>query len=98
MATTRQEDKLIQSGRETVRQISESAAEETRRIGEIAAGAGQDLARVGADVMQRNAELFQNTLRFGLETATAVMGRSTDQFSQTLHQAAERSTRNATSI
>jgi len=105
MANPRQEDRSIQSARETVRQIGESTAEETRRMGETAAEAGQDLARMSADAMQRNAEIFQSTLRFGLDTVTAMMGRSTDQLSRNfglsgdgVHEAAERSTRSAASI
>ena len=41
-------------------------------------------ARAGADLLQQNAETLQNALRFGLDMTTAVMGRSTDQFSRTL--------------
>jgi len=66
---------------------------------------GQQVARVGADLLQQNAETLQNALRLGLDMTTAVMGRSTDQFSRTLglsgdevQQATERSTRNAVSV
>jgi hypothetical protein len=57
------------------------------------------------DLLQQNAETLQNALRFGLEMATAVMGRSTDQLSRTLglsgnevQPATERSARNAATI
>jgi hypothetical protein len=105
MVNPRPEDKVTQSARDTVRRLGESTAEETRRMEASAAEAGQNLARVGADVMQRNAEVVQSALRFGLEMTTAVMGRSTDQFSRMFglsgneaQQAAERSTRGAASI
>jgi len=105
MADARQENKSRQTIDETVRSTSEKTAEQTRRIGEQAVESGQQVARVGADLLQQNAETLQNALRFGLDMTTAVMGRSTDQFSRTLglsgdevQQATERSTRNAVSV
>jgi Phasin protein len=82
---------------ETARQIGERAAEQTKRIGETSVEAGQEVTRVGADLLRQNAETLQNTTRFGSEMTTAVMGRSTDQFSRTfdVRQATEWSTRNA---
>jgi hypothetical protein len=60
------------------------------------------VARASANLLQQNAEALQNVWRFGLDMAQTVMGRSTDQLSQTLglsgneaQQATERSARNA---
>ena len=62
----------------------------------------EDAAR---EIIQQNAETLQNAWRFGLEMATTVMGRSTEQFGRTLglsgdgaQQATERSTRNVQTI
>jgi len=105
MANPRQEDKSIQAAEDAVRRTSEKTAEQTRRIGETAVEAGQEVARAGADVLQQNAETLQSALRFSLDTATAAMGRSTDQFSRTLglsgdeaQHAAERSARSAATV
>jgi phasin family protein len=104
MANPRQEDKSTQSVDDTVRRTAERTAEQTRRIGQTAAEAGEEVARAGANLLQQNAEL-QNAWRFGLDMATAVMGRSTDQLGRTLglsgseaQQATERSARNAETI
>jgi phasin family protein len=102
MANPRQEDKSNQNAEQTIRQASERTAEQTKRVGETAVEASQEVARVGADLLRQNAEAMQNALRFGLEMTTAVMGRSTDQVSRTLglsgnevQEATERSARNA---
>jgi hypothetical protein len=115
MANPRQEDKS-QNIEETARRttentaaqtnrIGQAAAEQTERVGKAAADAGEEVARVSADLFQKNAEALQNTWRFGLETATAMVGRSTDQLGRTLglsgngaQQATERSARNAEAV
>jgi hypothetical protein len=63
------------------------------------------VGRASANLLQQNAATLQNAWRFGLDTATAIMGRSADQFGRTLglsgneaQQAAERSARNAEMI
>jgi phasin family protein len=63
------------------------------------------MARAGANLLQQNAETLQNAWRFGLDMATAVMGRSSDELGRTLglsgndaQQATERSARNARTI
>lgn len=55
--------------------------------------------------MQQNAEMLQNTWRFGVDMATAMVGRSTDQLGRTFgltgneaQRATERSARNAEAI
>ncbi len=105
MANARQEDKSTQNVEDTVRRTSEKTAEQTARMGQAAADAGQEVARASADLLQQNAETLQNAWRFGLDMATAVMGRSTDQLGRTLglsgneaQEAAERSARNAETI
>ena len=50
--------------------MSEKTADQTRRMGETAVEAGQEMARAGADLLQQNAETLQSTLRFGLDMAT----------------------------
>ena len=65
----------------------------------------EEVARASANLLKQNAETFQNACRFGLDTATSVMGRSTEQFGRTLglsgdgvQEATERSARNAQTI
>jgi phasin family protein len=116
MANPRHEDKSHQSFEDTARRTSErtaeqtsrigqAAAEQTTRIGQAAADAGGEVARAGANLFRQNTETLQNTWRFGLEAATAVMGRSTDQLGRSLglsgnqaQQATERSARNAETV
>jgi hypothetical protein len=104
MANSRRDDKSNHA-RDTVRQIGESTAERTRRIGETAAETGQNAAQIGAALMQQNTEMLQNALRFGPDLATTVMERSAEQLSRAfglsnddVQQAAERSSRNAATI
>jgi phasin family protein len=110
MASSRQEEKSThvqhnKSAEETVRQAGERTAEQTRRIGLAAGHAGEEMARVSAHIFQENAEMAQNTWRFGVEMATAMVGRSSDQLGRALglsgneaQQATERSARNAETI
>jgi hypothetical protein len=111
MANPRQEEKFTQGIEDAARRASETtaeqasragqaAAEQTARLGQVAAEAGQEVARVSANLVQQNAETLQNAWRFGLDMATTVMGRSTEQLSRTLglsgegvQQATERSSR-----
>jgi hypothetical protein len=103
MATPDHEDKASQTAQsvgEKVRRTEERAAEQTKRIGETAIDAGQEVTRVSADLLRQNAETLQNAMRCGLEMTTAAIGRSTDQFNRTfdlsgdVQQATERSARN----
>jgi len=116
MANPRQEEKSTQDMEDTARRAGErtaeqagrlgqAAADETTRVGQAAAAAGEEVARAGAVLLKQNAETFQNAWRLGLEMATSVMGRSTEQFGRTLglsgdgvQQATERSARNAQTI
>ena len=105
MANSRQEDKTNQAAPDAIRQMSEKTSDQTRRMGETAVEAGQEVARAGADLLQQNAETLQSTLRFGLDMATAVMGRSTDHVSRAfglsgdeVQQSTERAARNAATI
>ena len=105
MANSRHEDKSNQAAPDAVRQMSEKTADQTRRMGETAVEAGQEVARAGADLFQQNAETLQSTLRFGLDMATAMMGRSTDHVSRAfglsgneVQQSTERAARNAATI
>ncbi|WP_213285987.1 phasin family protein [Bradyrhizobium sp. sGM-13] len=116
MANPRQEEKSTQgmedaarrAGERTAEQASrlgQAAAEQTTRAGQVAAEAGEQVARASATLFQQNAETLQNTWRFGLDMATTVMGRSTEQLGRSLglsgegvQQATERSARNAQTI
>jgi hypothetical protein len=117
MAHPRPEDKSTQNIEDTARRTAEqtsrigpAAAEQTTRIGQAAAEAGDEVARAGAHLLQQNAETLQNAWRSGLDMATAVMGRSTDELRHTLgfpgnealqaeaQQATERSARNTETI
>ncbi len=76
---TRQEEKSTQSAEENVRRAGERSAEQTRRIGLVAGHAGEEAARVGANILQEQAEMVQNAWRLGVDMASAILGRSTDQ-------------------
>jgi phasin family protein len=101
-------DAARQAGERTAEQatrIGQTAAEQTARVGQATAQAGEEVARVGANLLKQNAETLQNAWRFGLDMTTSMMGRSTEQIGRTLgltgdeaQEAAERSARNAQSI
>ena len=116
MANPRQEEKSTQdmedaarrAGERTAEQagrLGQAAADETTRVGQAATAAGEEVARAGAVLLKQNAETFQNAWRLGLEMATSVMGRSTEQFGRTLgfsgegvEEATQRSTRNSKAL
>jgi hypothetical protein len=105
MSNPRQEEKSTQNAEDTIRHASERTSEQTRRIGLAAAQTGEEVARASTHLLQQNAEMLQNTWRFGLDMATAMMGRSSDQLGRTFgltgddaQRATERSTRNAETI
>ncbi|PWT91670.1 phasin family protein [Bradyrhizobium sp. PMVTL-01] len=105
MANPRQEEKSTQSAEDTIRRAGERTAEQTRRIGLATAEAGEEVAQASSHLLRQNTEMLQNTWRFGVEMAAAMMGRSTDQLGRTFgltgneaQQAAERSVRNAEAI
>ncbi|OSI79088.1 Phasin protein [Bradyrhizobium canariense] len=105
MADPRQEEKSAQKAEDTVRRAGEKTAEQTRRIGLAAAQAGEEVAQASSHLLQQNAEMLQNSWRFGVDVATAMMGRSTDQLGRTFgltgdeaQRATERSVRNAETI
>ena len=102
------DDKSTQNIEDAARHASESATEQTARMGQVAAKAGDEVARAGAQLLQQNAETVQNAWRLGLDMATKVMGRSTEELGRTLgfsgneaqqaQQATERSARNTETI
>jgi hypothetical protein len=105
MADTRHENKSNERPEELTRQAGEQAAEQTRRIGMAAAKAGEEVSRVSADFLNQNAEMVQNSWRFGMEAVTEAMNRSTDHLGRTFgwtgdeaQQATERSVRNTQSV
>ncbi len=105
MADTRHEQKSTQKNEESIREVGEQAAEQTRRIGLAAAKTGEDFAQVSADLLRQNTETMRDAWRFGVEAVTVVMNRSTDQFGgvfgytgEEAQQAAEKSVRNTQSV
>ena len=119
MANPHQEEKSKQGVEDTARRVGEKAAEQTSRIGQaaadqtaragqVAAEVGEEVARASANLLKQNVETIQNTWRSGLESATSVMGRSTEQIGRTLGvsgevaqqatEATERSARNAQTL
>ena len=116
MANPRQEEKSNQGMEDAARRAGEKVAEQTNRfgqataeqtarVGQAAAEAGEEVARAGASLLKQNAETLQDAWRVGLEMATSVMGRSTEQFGRTLglsgdgvQQATERSARNTQTV
>jgi phasin family protein len=70
-----------------------------------AAETSEQVVNTGANLLQQNAEIFQNTWRFGVDMVTAMMGRSADHMGRALgvsgdeaQEATRRSARNAESI
>lgn len=116
MANQRQEEKPNQGMEDAARRAGEKVAEQTNRlgqataeqtarVGQAAAEAGEEVARAGANVLKQNAETLQDAWRLGLDMATSVVGRSTEQFGRTLglsgdgvQQATERSARNTQTV
>jgi phasin family protein len=119
MANPRQEDKSTQGIEDAARRagdkvaeqttrIGQAAADQTSRVGQAAAEAGEEVARASANLLKQNVETLQDAWRFGLETATSAMGRSTEQLGRTLGvsgegvqqatEATERSARNAQTL
>lgn len=116
MANPRQEEKPNQGMEDAARRAGEKVAEQTNRfgqataeqtarVGQAAAEAGEEVARAGASLLKQNAETLQDAWRLGLDMATSVVGRSTEQFGRTLglsgegvEQATERSTRNTQTV
>ena len=63
------------------------------------------MSKASADLLNQNAEMLQNTWRFGMEAVTEAMNRSTDHLGRTFgwtgdeaQQATERSVRNTQSV
>ncbi|MHC2619936.1 hypothetical protein ACVIW2_001968 [Bradyrhizobium huanghuaihaiense] len=105
MANPRQEEKSTQRPEDAIRRAGERTAEQTRRIGLATAEAGEEVSQASGHLLRQNTEMLQNAWRFGVDMATAMMGRSTDQLGRTFgltgneaQRAAERSVRNAEAI
>jgi phasin family protein len=116
MANPHQDEKSKQGMEDAARRVGEKTAEQTSRIGQAAADqtaragqaaaeVGEEVARASANLLKQNVETIQNTWRSGLESATSVMGRSTEQIGRTLgvsgegaQEATERSARNAQTL
>jgi phasin family protein len=105
MANPHHEEKSTQNPEDAIRRAGERSTEQTRRIGLAAAQTGEEVAQASSHLLQQNAEMLQNSWRFGVDMATAMMGRSTDELGRTFgltgdeaQQATERSARNAEAI
>lgn len=101
----RQEEKSTPSSEDTFRRAGERSSEQTRRIGLAAAEGGEEVTHASSHLLHENAEMLQNTWRLGVDMATAVIGRSSDQLGRTFgltgdeaQRATERSVRNAEAI
>ena len=105
MANERQEEKFAQNVDDNARRATERAAEQTRRMGLVAAETSEQVVKTGANLLQQNAEMLQNTWRFGVDVATAIVRRSADQVGQAVgvpgddaQEATKRSALNTESI
>jgi phasin family protein len=107
MANERQEEKekFAENIDDKARRATERAAEQTRRMGLVAAETSEQVVKTGANLLQQNAEMLQNTWRFGVDVATAIVRRSADQVGQAVgvpgddaQEATKRSARNTESI
>jgi phasin family protein len=105
MANERQEEKFAQNVDDNARRATERAVEQTRRMGLVAAETSEQVVKTGANLLQQNAEMLQNTWRFGVDVATAIVRRSADQVGQAVgvpgddaQEATKRSARNTESI
>ena len=105
MANERQEEKFAQNVDDKARRATERAVEQTRRMGLVAAETSEQVVKTGANLLQQNAEMLQNTWRFGVDVATAIVRRSADQVGQAVgvpgdeaQEATKRSARNTESI
>lgn len=90
---------------DAVRNTGEQAAEQTRRIGQAVAGAGNEMIGIGARMIEQQADLVRTTWRVGYEVMSNVVNRSTEHLNRTMglagegsKDAAERSARNAETI
>jgi hypothetical protein len=105
------EDAARRAGEKTAEQtsrIGQAAADQTARAGQAAAEVGKEMAQASANLLKQNVETMQNTWRSGMESASIVMERSTEQIGRTLSvsgegaqqatEAAERSARNAQTL
>jgi hypothetical protein len=104
MANPRHEEKSAHNVESAVQRTSEKATEQTRRIGLAATEAREEVAQASVHMVQQNVEMLQNAWRSGLDMATTVVSRSTDQLGRTFglteeaQRATERSARNAETI
>src|SRR5215471_10562543 len=101
MANERQEERFAQNVDDKARRATERAVEQTRRMGLVAAETSEQVVKTGANLLQQNAEMLQNTWRFGVDVATAIVRRSADQVGQAVgvpgdeaQEATQRSARN----
>jgi len=91
--------------RQDVQEASKKMTDETNRAARRAAEVGEQTARAGADVAQRNSETFQQAWQSGSELATDLTRRSSEQFARAFgiggeeaEKAAEQSSRNLEAI
>jgi phasin family protein len=105
MADTRHENKSSQKNEESFRQAGEQVTEQTRRMGSVTSKAGEDMSQASADLLRQNTEMLQNAWQFAMESATAIMNRSTDQLGRSFgwtgdeaQQAAQKSARNTQTV
>ena len=100
MANQRQAEKdMALAGQDAARKI----AEETSRAARTVTDTGANVARAGADMMQRNTETVQQAWESGSKLTSKVAERSMDQFARAFgitnaQHAAQQSSRNMETI
>jgi hypothetical protein len=105
MANPRQDNKPAQNIEDQGRRTAERATEQTKRIGDTAVKASEEMARAGANLIRQNAELFQKSWSFGADMAAGMMNRATDYLGRSLgvsgdeaQKATDRSAHNAETL
>jgi phasin family protein len=102
MANPRQEDKSNQNAEQTIRQASERTAEQTKRVGETAVEASQEMARTGMSreyfaFVRHQMESSMNRMNelWGCRTPQEIAAVQSDFVRETLESAVESSRRMA---
>jgi hypothetical protein len=65
-------------------EAARATVDETARMAEAAAGAGDGALQAGAEIIQRNAESLQQTIQSGATLAAPITERSADQFGRAM--------------
>jgi hypothetical protein len=95
----------IQQTTQASHEAARATVDETARMAEAAAGAGDRAVQAGAEIIQRNAETLPQTIQSGAKLAAQITERSDDQFGRAMgssgeeaQKAAHRSTGNIAAV